>query len=79
MLLWSDDVNFFAVVDCFANEGHILKTKKCDVASHELFRPTKSILSLPIKGTLTEDRSKKAAIWKMLLNLVEDFCSSVSW
>ena len=78
VLLWSNNVDFFAVLNDFADEGHILQTKQRQLALGKCFRATKSELCLPIESTLTEDRADKSAIVDVVLDVGENLILSVS-
>ena len=58
VLLWTNDVNLFPVIESLADEWDIHETEKSDVAAIELLRTTESALSLPVECTLTKDRTK---------------------
>jgi len=72
VLLGSNDVHLFAVVESLADEGHILQAEKGDVPLHEFSGATECELSLPVKGALSEDRSEKAVIGQIWLDFVQD-------
>ena len=62
VFLGPNNIDTLPVVDRLADEGDILEREEGDVPAHELLSPAKSMLSLPVEGTLTEDGAKKAAI-----------------
>lgn len=66
MFLGSDNVHVFAVVYRLANKRHILQRKKCQFPLYDSVWTAKSVLRLPIEGSLTEDWSHKAALIKIL-------------
>lgn len=72
VLLRSDDVNFFSIVESFADEGDVLETEESNVASHELIGAAEGVLGLPVEGTLPEDRAKEAVVFQEGLDVVDD-------
>jgi hypothetical protein len=71
VLLWTNYVDILAVVDNFANEWHILKTKKGKFPFNYSFRTTKCKLGLPIKGSLSENGTNKTAVREVIFDFLQ--------
>jgi hypothetical protein len=78
MLLWSNDVDVFSIVDRLADEWHILQTKNRKVhVKDELF--AQNVHGLKIESSLSEDRSDQGSFLQEWSDLRQDLILGVSW
>ena len=78
VLLWSNDIHLFSIVEGLANKRHVLHAEKSDIFPHEFSGTTERKLSLPIKGTLSKNRSHQAVVLQKWLNFGQDLIFSLS-
>ena len=79
MFLWSNNVDFFSVVECFANEGNILETEQSHILSKNLFSSSQGMLRLPVESTLSEDWSDQTSIFQVILDVSKNLWFSLGW
>ncbi len=72
MLFRANDIDFFSIVKCLADERHILQTEQSDVSPQDFSSAPKSTLDCPVKGSLAEDGAEHAIIWQKVFYVFED-------
>jgi hypothetical protein len=72
MFLGPNNVNFFAIVESFANKRHILEREEGDLSPLDLLGTSQNVSALPIKGTLAEDGTQQDTILEMGLDIFKD-------
>ena len=77
MLLWTDDVDIFAIVNCFADKRNVLEAKNCQVLLMNL--APQDVLRLKVKRALAENGSNESSSFEVGLDLREDLVLGVCW
>ena len=77
MLLWTNDVDLFTVVESLADEWDVHQAEQGDIAARELPSAPQCMHRLPVECTLTKDRAEKAAIGQKAFDVIQDLVLGV--